>query len=67
MGGDTMKSFLQSKTFWVAVAQLIVALSIVIRDYEPALDGAGYALIIKSFIDVYLRFKTDTPLTFKIK
>lgn len=58
-----MKKWYQSKTIWTALLQLIVAIGVVIQTQQPELDGGGYALIVKSLWDLWLRLNTGTRLS----
>jgi hypothetical protein len=54
-----MKSIFESKTFWVAVAQCIAGIFVVIDSTYP---GIGSVIIAKSFLDVCLRYITTQPI-----
>lgn len=54
-----MKSVLQSKTVWLAVLQAVLGVAIVIATET---GEAGVALILKSIVDIALRYATVEPL-----
>jgi len=54
-----MKSLLQSRTFWVAVAQAVGAVAIVAL---TELDMVGGVLVVKSIVDILLRLSTDSAI-----
>lgn len=56
-----MKNILQSKTFWVAIAQFIAGGLAVLASNHP---NIGWLLIGKSFLDIILRWYTDQPVNF---
>lgn len=53
-------SLLQSKTFWLAVAQGLLGVVIVVINYYPE---AGELIILKSFIDIALRLMTSGTIS----
>jgi len=53
------KSIYKSKTFWLAITQAIIGACLTIDTDVPWL---GVLLIIKSIIDVVIRFTTDQPI-----
>ena len=54
------KSFLSSKTIWIAILQGVAGVLIAMANVEPEL---GYLLVMKSMIDVTLRFLTEKPIS----
>ena len=50
-----MKSLLQSKTFWIAVSQSIIAVIVI---FQSNYDLAGGVLLVKSALDVFIRLST---------
>ncbi len=50
-----MKSLFESRTFWLAVAQAVGAVLVVVF---TELNMAGYVVIVKSIIDILLRIDT---------
>ena len=54
-----MKTLWQSRTFWLAVVQAIAAVLVVAF---TELDMVGYAVAVKSFIDVVLRLDTNSTV-----
>lgn len=62
---EEAKSFLASKTIWLAVAQVLVGIYLVFLQSEPELRVVGAGLLSKSGLDVLLRFKTDKAVTLK--
>lgn len=59
-----MKSIFKSRTFWVAVAQGVVGVLLVIQSSAPELDSFGYLALLKSVLDILLRLDTDAPVGF---
>lgn len=55
-----MKKLWHSRTFWLAVAQAIVSVLVVVF---TELDLVGYATLLKSLADVYLRVDTTEPVS----
>ena len=56
------KSIWKSKTFWLAVSQGIISLIVIFTTSFPEGGWVGYALLIKSFLDGYIRTQTSLPL-----
>jgi uncharacterized membrane protein len=54
-----MKSIFQSKVFWVAVVQGLVGLIVAAETVVPL---AGWILVAKSALDVWLRYNTVTQI-----
>lgn len=54
-----MKSILQSRTFWIAVAQAIISVAVVVF---TELDMLGVVFILKSIVDIILRVDTKEPI-----
>lgn len=54
-----MKSFFQSKTIWIALIQGAIAVVMVIQGQYPDLGGV---LVVKSILDVVLRFVTNKEI-----
>lgn len=54
-----MKTLLQSKTFWLAVAQAVGGVLVVAF---TQLDMMGAVLVTKSVVDIILRIYTDQPV-----
>lgn len=54
------KSFVYSKTFWLATIQALIA---IIAIFATAYPQVGELLLIKSILDVLLRVGTDTKLS----
>lgn len=57
-----MKKWYQSKTLWVAVAQAITGILVVIMSENPELKGVGALGIVKSGVDIWLRTVTREAL-----
>lgn len=53
------KSLFQSKTFWVAVIQAVIAVIVVFSTNYPSI---GWFLAAKSILDVVLRLATTQPI-----
>lgn len=54
-----MKNIFQSRTFWVAVAQATAG---IITVFASTYDNVGWLITAKSFVDIYLRYVTTTPV-----
>ena len=54
-----MKSILNSRTFWLAVFQAIASVLVVLF---TELDMAGYAMLVKSVVDIALRVDTASAI-----
>lgn len=54
-----MKSILKSKTFWIAVIQAVIGITVVVL---TELDMVGYVAIAKSIGDIILRLVTSTQV-----
>jgi hypothetical protein len=55
-----MKPLLKSKTVWVAIAQAIISVLIVVNS---ELDAIGYVGVAKSALDIFLRYLTVAKIT----
>lgn len=55
-----MKTIFKSKTFWLAVTQAAIGVVAVLSSAHP---DVGTLLIIKSLLDVILRYETSTGIT----
>ena len=53
------KSWLHSKTIWLAAVQLAVGFTLVFTTQYPEV---GWIVTLKSLLDVLLRFLTDKPV-----
>jgi len=54
-----MKNILKSRTVWLAIAQAVGAVAVVIL---TELDMMGAVLLVKSAIDILVRLDTKEPL-----
>lgn len=54
-----MKSIFASKTFWLAVVQLVVGIVVY---YQGIYPSVGELVIVKSFLDMMLRYFTTQPV-----
>lgn len=54
------KALIQSKTFWVAVAQAILGALVVFGSTYPTV---GWIVMAKSVLDVVIRLYTTQPIT----
>lgn len=59
----SMKTLVQSKTFWLAAAQLAIGIYGVVVAQYPAVETISGVIIIKSLVDMYLRSITSTPVS----
>jgi hypothetical protein len=57
-----MKTIFASKTFWLAVIQAIVGVWALVAA-DPAYDAVAWVAIVKSVLDVGLRFATSKPVS----
>lgn len=57
------KSIFSSRTFWLAVAQLVAGIIAIAVAQDPELATVGWISIGKSVIDTILRFATDKPVS----
>lgn len=57
-----VKRWYQSRTIWVAVFQAMAGLLTVLIASDPHLQTAGGLALMKSAIDVLLRFLTNVPV-----
>lgn len=57
------KALIESKTFWIAVAQAILGVIAVFQSAYPELQGVGAIAILKSLLDVFLRAGTDVKVS----
>ena len=57
-----MKTLFESRTFWLAVAQAVASVVIVVL---TELDMVGYVGIVKSIVDIVLRVDTTSPVRVK--
>lgn len=57
------KALIQSKTFWLAVAQAAVGVYIAITTQYPDLASVGWIAAFKSIIDIFLRYNSNTPVS----
>ncbi|MDI6808197.1 MAG: hypothetical protein QME66_04330 [Candidatus Eisenbacteria bacterium] len=55
-----VKVFWTSKTFWVAVLQAVAGVLVALPADNPELGGL---MILKSLLDVVMRFLTKAPVT----
>ena len=58
-----MKSIFASKVFWVAIVQAILG-AVLTFDGSTTTPYLGVALILKSILDVVLRFMSTETVTF---
>lgn len=65
---NNQKMWYQSKTMWLAIVQLIIAILGIIEGFlqAPELTLPAVLLAGKSLIDIWTRFKTTTPLESRI-
>lgn len=54
-----MKSILKSRTFWLAMTQAAIGLVAVLATSYP---DVGALLVLKSLLDVILRYETTTEI-----
>lgn len=54
-----MKSFLKSKTLWLAILQFALGGVIMLQSQHPEIGGL---ILAKSVIDIALRFLTTEPI-----
>ena len=56
------KKWFQSRTIWLAVAQGIAGILLVVYAENPAFGLTGIGAGIKSLLDIYLRYVTVKPV-----
>ena len=56
------KALIESKAFWLAVAQLVLAGIAIFQTQYPELQSVGALGVIKSLIDIFLRANTTQPI-----
>ena len=54
-----VKALVQSKTFWLAIIQAVIAVVVV---FSTAYPSAGFLLLAKSGLDIILRIYTSVPV-----
>lgn len=54
------KTLLQSKVFWLAIAQIVAA---GIAIFATSYPDVGWLLVAKSLVDIYLRTQTTQPIS----
>lgn len=54
-----MKPLLKSKVVWVAIAQAVISVLIVVN---TEMDAIGYAGVAKSALDIFLRYVTAAKI-----
>lgn len=59
MNMETKKSLFQSRTFWLAVVQAALGAVVV---FETNFPGVGWLAIVKSILDIGLRYATTAPV-----
>ena len=57
---QTTKVWYQSKTLWIALAQGVIGVLVVVQTSNPDL---GWIVIVKSVLDIYIRSITTTALS----
>ena len=60
------KPWYQSKTLWLAVLQLAIGVATLttgVLNGTTPLNDAGMVIILKSVLDMVIRFKTDSQIT----
>jgi len=56
------KKWYNSRTIWLAVAQGVAGVLLVVYAENPALGLTGIGAGIKSILDIYLRYVTVKPI-----
>jgi len=57
-----VSNLLHSRTVWVALGQAAVAVVAALTTANPALGKVGWILVVKSVVDVGLRYLTTKPI-----
>jgi uncharacterized membrane protein len=60
------KPWYQSKTLWLAVLQMAIGVATLttgVLNGTTPLNDAGMVIILKSVLDMVIRFKTDSQIT----
>ena len=60
---NTMKNIIYSRTFWLAIAQMAVA---VVVFYQTQFPLVGELLVLKSVLDIWLRMLTTQEVVIKV-
>lgn len=60
---NQVKSLVESKQFWVAVAQALAGVYAIFAIQYPMIAGIGYIAVLKSFLDIYLRANSTAQIT----
>jgi len=58
------KDWFKSKTVWIALIQLVIAvLGLILTELQqPEITILGLVAVAKSIVDLAVRYKTNTPL-----
>ena len=57
-----MKNIVKSRTFWVAVAQALAGVVVVFSTTYPE---AGWLVILKSGLDIYIKLTSSSAVNYK--
>lgn len=57
-----MKTLIQSRTFWLACAQAIMAIIVIVETNYPGLELGGTVIFLKSGLDIWLRMQTSKTI-----
>ena len=56
------KALIESKTFWVAVAQAVLGVLVIFMNAYPDLQAVGALVVGKSILDMWLRTQVQAPV-----
>ena len=56
------KKVLGSKTVWLAIIQALAGILVAVYSVDPAVASIGWVAIVKSGLDIGLRYLTTQPL-----
>ena len=54
------KSWYQSRTMWLAILQGVIGIFMAVYNANPAFSSVGWVMVVKSFIDGYIRLTATT-------
>lgn len=61
------KALIESRQFWIAAVQALIAIITIAVSNYPGLEAAGWLALVKSGLDIWLRTQTSTPISGVLK
>lgn len=58
-----VKPLIKSKQFWLALIQAVLAIIAIFGATYPAIETVGWIGLLKSGLDMYLRYNTTTQIS----